>query len=117
MTGPLSFAITAEQEALVDVARGFGERRLAAVLQAARAGRRLRPRDVACDGRARALRGRVARRVRRPRTGLHDSGSRPRGPVPVRLQHRPADGDDVAERRRSWPGTAIRTSSRRGCAA
>jgi cyclohexanecarboxyl-CoA dehydrogenase len=29
MTGPLSFAITAEQEALVDVARRFGERQLA----------------------------------------------------------------------------------------
>jgi cyclohexanecarboxyl-CoA dehydrogenase len=29
MTGPLSFSISAEQEALVDVARGFGERRLA----------------------------------------------------------------------------------------
>src|SRR3954467_2705051 len=30
MTGPLSFSISAEQEALVNVARGFGERRLAA---------------------------------------------------------------------------------------
>jgi cyclohexanecarboxyl-CoA dehydrogenase len=29
MTGPLSFSISAEQEALVNVARGFGERRLA----------------------------------------------------------------------------------------
>jgi cyclohexanecarboxyl-CoA dehydrogenase len=29
MTGPMSFAITAEQEALVDVARRFGERQLA----------------------------------------------------------------------------------------
>src|SRR5271169_6917211 len=29
MTGPLSFSMSAEQEALVDVARGFGERRLA----------------------------------------------------------------------------------------
>jgi cyclohexanecarboxyl-CoA dehydrogenase len=29
MTGPLSFSISAEQEALVEVARGFGERRLA----------------------------------------------------------------------------------------
>src|SRR6202166_1528722 len=29
MTGPLSFSISAEQEALVDVARGFGERQLA----------------------------------------------------------------------------------------
>src|ERR1700712_1752928 len=29
MTGPLSFAITAEQEALVDVARRFGEQQLA----------------------------------------------------------------------------------------
>jgi cyclohexanecarboxyl-CoA dehydrogenase len=27
MTGPLSFSISAEQEALVNVARGFGERR------------------------------------------------------------------------------------------
>ena len=30
MTGPLSFSISAEQEALVNVARDFGERRLAA---------------------------------------------------------------------------------------
>ncbi|HEY0692295.1 MAG TPA: acyl-CoA dehydrogenase family protein, partial [Kribbella sp.] len=30
MTGPLSFSISAEQEALVNIARGFGERRLAA---------------------------------------------------------------------------------------
>src|SRR5258705_13854515 len=30
MTGPLSFSISADQEALVNVARGFGERRLAA---------------------------------------------------------------------------------------
>ena len=29
MTGPLSFSINEEQEALVEVARGFGERRLA----------------------------------------------------------------------------------------
>jgi alkylation response protein AidB-like acyl-CoA dehydrogenase len=29
MTGPLSFSISAEQEALVDVARSFGERQLA----------------------------------------------------------------------------------------
>src|SRR5258708_37439186 len=29
MTGPLSFSISAEQEALVNVARTFGERRLA----------------------------------------------------------------------------------------
>src|SRR5271170_4632149 len=29
MTGPLNFSVSAEQEALVNVARGFGERRLA----------------------------------------------------------------------------------------
>ena len=68
MTGPLSFSISADQEALVNVARGFGERRLAAVLQATRAGRCVRSRDIAGDGRPWTLRGRAARRVWRPRT-------------------------------------------------
>ena len=57
MTGPLSFSISAEQEALVEVARGFGERRLAAYYKQREEEGAVRPRDIAGDGRSWTVRG------------------------------------------------------------